>query len=206
MLERLAKRTTPKTVVDIGASNGQWSAMAKKVWPSAKFLLVEANPVFEDNLKAYCKLSGASYSLSLAGANSGLAACGFCEENPYQGVDLTENSSLVTVETIDKLLDDRGLPGPYLLKFDVHGHEIPILWGARETLKDTGAIVMEVYGWRQGHGSLRFWEMCSYLEGLGFGSSDLCEPLYRPYDGRLSQVDMAFERLSAPGMNTSRYE
>ena len=41
---------------------------------------------------------------------------------------------------------------------------------------------------------------------LGFLPSDLCEPLRRPLDGRLVQVDMLFEPEGAKFMDTARYK
>jgi len=35
--------------------------------------------------------------------------------------------------------------GPYLIKLDTHGVEIPILNGSAQTLKDTNVLVVEVY-------------------------------------------------------------
>ena len=208
MLERARTRVSPKTIIDIGASNGSWSLMAKPRWPSANYFLVEANPVFLPDLRAVCTSDQKfKHVLALAGASDGRARCQFNKENPFQGIDLGDlpNNEVVDAVTIDSQVREKKLAGPYLLKFDVHGHELAILQGAQATLLDTCAIIMEVYVWRQCVGSLRFWEMCSYLEYLGFRCTDLCEPLYRPYDGRLSQVDMLFERTDAPKMDSPRW-
>lgn len=208
LLTRARSRVSPRTIIDIGASNGSWSLMAESTWPDARYFLIEANPVFDSDLEVLCKRDARfDYVLGLAGAADGKARCQFNEENPFQGIALGSqpNGIFVDAVTVDAQVRVRRLPAPYLLKFDVHGHELAILQGAQTTLLDTCAVVMEVYGWRQCVGSLRFWEMCSYLEYLGFRCTDLCEPLYRPYDGRLSQVDMLFERSDAPGMDSPRW-
>jgi FkbM family methyltransferase len=208
LLARAKARVSPQTIIDVGASNGSWSLMARPHWPDAHYLLVEANPVFLPDLHTLCeKNQEFDHVSALAGASDGEAACQFNKENPFQGILLGDSpeGELVSAITIDSQVREKNLKGPYLLKFDVHGHELAILQGAQKTLLNTCAIIMEVYVWRQGVGSLRFWEMCSYLEYLGFRCADLCEPLYRPYDGRLSQVDMLFERIDAPGMDTSRW-
>lgn len=65
---------------------------------------------------------------------------------------------------------------------------------AGETLKSTGAIVAEVYTWSQGGNSMRAAELIPHIEREhGFLPSDLCEPLRRPLDGRLVQVDLLLE-------------
>lgn len=208
LLRRVKPRVSPRTIIDVGASNGSWSLMAQPFWPGARYFLIEANPVFVPDLETVCKDSRRfSYVSALAGASDGKAKCKFNKENPFQGVHLGDFSDSEQIDsvTVDSQVRERKLSGPFLLKLDVHGHELPILHGAQTTLLDTSAIVMEVYCWRQCVGSLRFWEMCSYLEYLGFGCTDFCEPLYRPLDGRLSQVDMLFERTDSPGMDTSRW-
>jgi FkbM family methyltransferase len=208
LLARLALRTTPRTIIDIGASDGRWSDMASTSWPDARYHLLEANPVFRPRLEEACRRRpGFSFTMALIGEEKSRVPCQFNLENPYQGIDLGDGpgSVLIDTTTVDAEVHDQDLPPPYLLKFDVHGHETAILEGCPSTLPETCAIVMEVYTWRQGVRSLRFWEMCSHLEKLGFLPTDVCEPLYRPYDGRLCQVDMLFERSDAPGMSTSRY-
>ena len=208
LLARARERVTPTTIIDIGASNGCWSLMAYPHWPKARYFLIEANPVFKSNLRAVCENNPAfDYVVALAGASDGMATCHFNKDNPFQGIVLGDSPDGEVVEstTVDNQVRKKNLAGPYLLKFDVHGHELAILQGAVTTLLNTCAVIMEVYGWRQCVGSLRFWEMCAYLEYLGFRCTDLCDPLYRPYDNRLSQVDMLFERTNAPGMNSSRW-
>jgi FkbM family methyltransferase len=208
LLARLALRTTPRTIIDIGASDGRWSEMALASWPNARYHLLEANPVFHQKLEETCRHHpNFSFTMALIGEGKSRTPCRFNLENPYQGVDITEGpgSTLIDTTTVDEEVRARDLTPPYLLKFDVHGHETAILEGCPSTLPGTCAIVMEVYTWRQGPRSLRFWDMCSHLEELGFLPSDVCEPLYRPYDDRLCQVDMLFERADATGMSTPRY-
>ena len=181
--------------------------MAKEIWPAADFLLIEANPVHQPALDLTCRRFGWSYELSMAGASDGEAAVSFHKDNPFQGIELGDCGSTVRVPTttIDRQARERKPRKPYLLKFDTHGAELPILQGAVSVLADTQAIIMECYGWRQGANSLRFWEMASYLEWVGFRPTDMADLLRRPYDNRLCQMDVLFERVTAPGMNSPRY-
>jgi len=208
MLARAAKRIKPAGIVDIGASDGRWAALARETWQDARLLCIEANPVHEPGLKAFCERTGSHYTLELAGAALGMTRVQFNQQDPFQGVDITHSAEgdHVLVTTVDEMVRESGLPGPYLLKFDTHGHEIAVLEGARVTLPNTTAIVMEVYSYPPCHGALRHWEMCRFLEDLGFLPTDICDPLWRPRDGRLHQVDMLFERYNAPGMNSGDYQ
>ena len=210
MLHRLATRFTPATIIDVGASDGQWSRMAHGVWPEAKLLLFEPNPVFKRAL-ADMVISGACVARAIACQHSdGFSTVRMNFEKPYQGVyDLGDEMHeagapevvTVPVATIDHEVEWRKLPGPYLIKLDTHGREHDILAGARETLKQAGALVIEVYTWSQGPSSMRMAELIPMIEmAHGFLPSDLCEPMRRPYDGRMVQCDMLFEPKTADGM------
>lgn len=208
MLRRLAARFTPATIIDVGASDGRWSRMAHEVWPEAKLALIEANPVFRPQLECFWNEHKKSYVwFDLAGERIGTARVRFAHDDPFQGVyPAGDEGAEVNVASIDFLTSPTLLPGPYLIKLDVHGREHEILSGARETLKHTGAIVAEVYTWSQGPNSMRAAELIPHIEREhGFLPSDLCEPLRRPLDGRLVQVDMLFEPRTAPLMDTARY-
>jgi FkbM family methyltransferase len=211
MLRRLVARFTPDTIIDVGASNGSWSRMAREVWPAANLLLFEPNPVYAEAL-AEMECSGAHIARALACAQStGEKVVRMSSDKPFQGVyepgdemHAAGAPEVVTVpmSTIDAEVARLGLPGPYLIKLDTHGREHDILAGAREALKQACALVIEVYTWSQGTTSMRMADLIPNIEREhGFLPSDLCEPLRRPYDGRMVQCDMLFEPKTAAGMN-----
>ena len=202
MLAHAAKRFTPATVIDVGASNGNWSSMARKVWPMSRFVLVEGNPLFSDSLDDFCKRDGNSeYMIALAGAVDGQTHAHFHNDQPYQGIDIVhaQDEPIAQVRALDGLLGR--VPGPYFLKLDVHGHEAMIFDGARELLQSTAAIAVEAYFWQPAAHAPLFHELVGILARYGFRPTDLCDPLYRPSDDRCSQIDMLFERCDAAGMS-----
>lgn len=92
-----------------------------------------------------------------------------------------------------------------MLKFDTHGFEVPILKGAARTLQDTRYIVMEVYNYRHVEGTLLFYEMCALLDGMGFRCFNMADPLQRPLDGCLWQMDFFFARKDDGCFRESRF-
>lgn len=196
------------TVIDVGASDGAWSQRLLPFFPSQSYLLIEANPVHEPGLRAFtAQHANAAYALAAAGAEEGTLK--FRADQPLGGAASTEaHEGWVTVPatTIDAEIQRRALPGPYLIKFDTHGYEIPILDGAAETLAQTSLIVMEMYNFRISDTSLTFWDMCRELEARGFRPIDLIAPMFRPYDRALWQFDLFFARADWPGFATSRYD
>jgi FkbM family methyltransferase len=186
-----------KTVVDIGASDGSWSTMLMRHFPACRYLLVEAQPVHEPALREYCKRHpNGQYVLAAAGENEGHIH--FDASDAFGGVASYEPSGVsdirVPVVTVDAEVKARGLEGPYLLKLDTHGFEVPILKGAARTLASTEVIVMECYNYRIAPECLTFDEMCRYLGEWGFRCIDLVDPMYRPYDDSFWQMDLVFVR------------
>lgn len=199
---------TFRTVVDVGASDGSWSTLLMRHFPDCQYLLVEAQPVHESALRSYCaRHSNAQFVLAAAGASEGRIH--FDASDPFGGLASYEPSGAndieVPVVTVDAELRARRLEGPYLLKFDTHGFEIPILKGAAETLAHTEVIVMECYNFRIAPESLTFDEMCRYLGERGFRCIDLADPLYRPYDDSLWQMDVVFVRVNRPEFAYQQY-
>jgi len=204
-----ARKHAFNTVIDIGASNGSWSDQLMRYFPRCQYLLVEAQPVHEPALRDYCaRHPTAQYVLAAAGERAGQV---FFEvsDDPFGGqASLTPPSSAYTqlpVVTIDDELAARKLPGPYLLKFDTHGFELPILKGAAETLAQTDVIVMECYNFRISPECLTFPEMCAYLGERGFRCIDLVEPMHRPHDDSFWQMDLVFVRDSRLEFSYQRY-
>lgn len=72
-LERIVSRGLDiATVIDIGASNGMWSAAAMPVLPKADYLLVEAQEGHRKSLDAYVAANpNAQYVLAAAGDSDG---------------------------------------------------------------------------------------------------------------------------------------
>lgn len=212
-LEAAMRRTirrgiTVKTVIDIGASNGQWSAGVEPFFPDANFLLIEAQDVHKPALEAYVRQHPkAQYVLKAAGEHEGMVM--FNAEDPFAGQAVSGDTDQVAIEvamtSIDAEVTSRGLDGPYLLKFDVHGYETPILSGATDTLKNCELIVMECYNFMIGDQAMLFPDMCRHLDSLGFRVIDFSEPLWRPQDEALWQFDLFFVPKSRREFSINSY-
>ena len=209
-LRAIARRGhTIDTVIDIGASDGRWSSDLMRYYPSSRYLLIEAQPVHEAALRAYCTAHpNAQFVLAAAGEKSGRAY--FDASDPFGGKAAYERSATATLEvpmiSVDDAVAAGGLRGPFLLKFDTHGFEFPILNGATKTLQETEVIVMECYNFRIAPECLTFDEMCQHLRRIGFRCIDVADPLYRPTDDSLWQMDLVFIRESRPEFANASYD
>ena len=197
-----------RNIIDIGASNGVWSVSAMKIFPDANCLAVEPlkerlpdlrgikknNEKFDFELCAVGDSTVESVEINVSEDLDGSAIGGF-------GGTLRR----VTQKAIDHIASERGLEGPFLLKFDTHGYELPILEGATETLKNTNIIVMEVYNYHITKSSLLFHEMCQHMAAIGFRCYDMADPMLRIYDKSFWQMDIFFCRNDAELFNHDGY-
>ncbi len=203
-----ARKHAFNTVIDIGASNGSWSDALMRYFPSCQYLLIEAQPVHEQALREYCaRHENAQFVLAAAGEQAGHIF--FDASEPFSGQASYTRTSAANIQlpvtTVDAEVGARKLNAPYLLKFDTHGFELPILKGAVDTLVKTDVIVMECYNFRIAPECLTFHEMCRYLSELGFRCIDLVDPMHRPYDDAFWQMDLVFVRQTRPEFSYQQY-
>lgn len=198
-----------RTVIDIGASDGRWSIQARRRFPDATFLMVEARREHEAALiRAKDKCPRFDYVICAAGDTEGQIY--FDATDLFGGLashtPTDKNCVAVPVNTIDKMVERAGLHAPFLLKLDTHGFEAPIFEGARQTLARTNLIVVEAYNFEIASGCFRFHEMCAYLEARGFRCVDFCDPMFRDRDGALWQMDLFFIRSDRPEFRSNQFE
>jgi len=197
------------TIIDIGASDGRWSEDAMEFFPKAQYLLIEAQGFHEANLQAFTSQhTNAKYVLAAAGDTLGKIY--FDAGDPFGGqashTPFAINNVELPVTTLDAEVSKNQLSGPFLIKFDTHGFELPILKGAQESLRQTEVIIMECYAQRLMPDSLTFSEICQQLDFLGFRCIDVVDPVWRSYDDSFWQMDLVFVRKERPEFAYTAYE
>lgn len=209
-LQRLARRVDVRSVVDVGASDGRWALSAMKHFPDARYLLVEAQEAAHGEALRRLALREARVEVALAAAGAREGTAIFDASTPLGGAVRSAVGSgkdvVVPMTTIDAEVERRGLEAPFLVKLDTHGHEVPILEGARRTLRAASLLVVEAYNFDIGGGALRFPQMCRYLEERGFRCADLADPMWRPGDEFLWQMDLFFVPGARPEFAFNDYE
>jgi FkbM family methyltransferase len=197
------------TVIDVGASDGRWTRQMMRYYPSARFLLVEAQQAihgaklreFEaERTNVICEICAAGNRQGEINFDAGDPLGGQASSTPYAG-----NNVVVPMETVDGLVRIHGLDGPFLLKLDTHGFEVPIFEGAVDTLANCAMLIVEAYNFKLCPGCLRFHELCAYLEDRGFRCVDLFDVLVRPRDQAFWQMDMVFIPASEPVFQVSEF-
>tara|TARA_B110000091_G_C13808248_1_gene473597 strand:- start:1243 stop:1995 length:753 start_codon:yes stop_codon:yes gene_type:complete len=183
------------TVIDVGASDGRWSKMCMNIIPEAKYLLVEAQEDHKEGLINFKESNeNVAYIIAAAGKENGTIY--FDNTGLFGGIASTEkfekNCIEVPMINLDSEIESRELEGPYLLKLDTHGFEVPILEGAKELIKNAALIIIETYNYKLTDDSLKYHEMCSYMEKLGFSSIEMVDFMQRKYDDSFWQMDTFF--------------
>ena len=186
-------------IVDIGASNGQWTRECQTIWPAANYFMVDplaenktALAVLKQRNSRLDYFSGALSSapgemeLLTHGDQSSFHASEFSGPQPIK--------TLVPVETLDQLVSDGRLKMPDLIKMDVQGHELEVFRGATKSLESCTVILVET-NIQQSYENIPFLhEISTFLGDFGFRFFDFCTYVQRPFDMRLTQMDVVFAK------------
>lgn len=193
-IELLSQVVSPATVIDVGVASG--TPDLYRYFPGVRYLLVEANPVFQPELVALETELNAVVETVFCGADSGTAELNLFSDprkssalSPYRNLRQLKQIA-VPVAKLDDLLDKHNLPGPYLLKVDVEGAELGVLHGARESLKDTVAIVAEVSVLPGFEGGPEMAEIVAALAEHDFSVFDIVAGVIQPESKFLAKVDL----------------
>jgi len=198
------KRTNffPETCIDVGAADGTKSIY--QAFPDALHIVFEPLPDFlpqlEETMKPYrrqihrCALMEAPSAKKLARVE-GLYGSSMMHSRREDAPGVVE----VEVATLDEKMKGVDLSGPVLLKTDCQGADLFVLKGGRETLKQTDIVIVESSFFRfWGAHHPDFYDIVTFMKEQGFVVYDLLEGNFRPSDGALGQVDVAFAKENGP--------
>jgi FkbM family methyltransferase len=190
---------TPASVIDVGASVGSFTMQCHRVFPDSKYLLIE--PLEENRAlldQVTKRIPNAEYVLAVATSEPGEVTLNVHSDLVGSSLYLEKETGLdgvprnVPAVTLDDLCRDRSVPGPYLIKIDVQGAELDVLSGAREVLDRTEYVILEVSLFQFAKGGPQLYDVVTFMKSHGFVAYDILGWHYRPLDGALAQMDMAF--------------
>lgn len=171
-------------IIDIGANNGEWAKMIKRVYPQAFVLCLEANKqcaskLIEKNLDyEICLLGNENkFDVPYYSNNNSVDCTGnslFREVTEHYN---NENCTILYLEmkTLDNCLINKNIDKIDLLKIDVQGAELLILQGAIDTLKITEFILLEVSILKYNDGAPLFADVIKFMDANNFNVFDIME-------------------------------
>lgn len=207
-LQEIAKRGfQPKTILDIGAFEGKWTALVAEIWPQAHFIMVEPNIAKKDLLENQVRGVDAEIHFCLLGAEDGKTVpFAFMEAGSSvleERSDVPRKIVELPLTRLDTLLDCRS--DIDLMKVDAQGYELEILKGASNALKGTKAVILEVALIEINRGAPLMHEVIRFMHEIGFISYEVLEFHRRPLDRALNQIDIFFVREDSPLIQDKRH-
>lgn len=198
---RLRKKGfVPASVIDVGAYQGEWTRLVRRVFPNVAVLMVEAQQSKRPFLDNVCEeLPKVRYEQALLGRTGGQRVRFF--EMETGSSMFPENSNIarsereLTTVTLDEIAG--GVQSPVLLKIDVQGAELEVLEGAPQTLAAAEVVQLEVALLPYNEGAPDLLEVLNYMSRADFVPFDI-SGMTRPNGVDLAQVDLLFTRSSSP--------
>jgi FkbM family methyltransferase len=193
------------TVLDVGASRGQFALFALGRFPGAKLLCFE--PLPDARAKAQKVLAGHDVELygvalgssrremtlhvSASDDSSSLLPIGQRQVAAFPGTHETHTIN-VPVDVLCSYVDE-GVARPCLLKIDVQGVELDVLRGAGASLSHIDEVLVEVSFVELYTGQALASDVICYLAERGLRLTDI-HGVVRAADGTALQADLLFGR------------
>jgi FkbM family methyltransferase len=201
-------RSDVATIVDVGASRGQFALFAAQRWPQARLICFEPLPQSRELLERVLPSGRAEIRPMALGRDPGelelhvsarddsssLLPIGETQTANFPG---TQEASRLTVPVgvlSEQITAD--LARPMLLKIDVQGFELEVLEGAGDALDLVDEIFVECSFVELYTGQALAGEVVAHLHGRGFRLAGV-HGMARGADGTSLQADFLFRRDGA---------
>lgn len=197
----------PRVLVDGGACKGEWTMLARAVFPEARVLMIEPQRRHREALeRVVAAMPGTTYAPALIGPEERASVDFFVLDDAGGGTgssvleeqsDVPRHVEQVPMTTLDRVIESSGFEAPQLIKLDVQGYELEVLSGARLALTKADFVLLEVSAWPYNAGSPLIANVLEWMKARGFRTYDVWGVSRRP-DGRLVQMDLLFIRETHP--------
>lgn len=202
------RRSNIRTIIDIGAHEGEFGSAMRAILPGAQIYAFEPLPECCSRLRGKFKASRTFRAFEVAlGENSGKTE--FWRSRSSKSSSVLPMASLhrttfpwtaeaartiVEMRTLDSFLGDMRLSARTLMKIDVQGYEDRVLRGGMQTLQQIDYLLIEVSFQPLYHGQASFRDISDLLTSRGFSYAGNMEQLCSPRDGAILQADAFFLR------------
>jgi FkbM family methyltransferase len=195
-----------KTVLDIGASNGDFLRRVRPVLPEAFIHCFEPLPELFAQLQKSVSTDPRARAWNLALGDTDGAGVMHKSDGIFLSslLPMTEETLRVfpdathwtpqdvTVSTLDKWAEPQQLEPPILIKMDVQGYEAHVIRGGRATIQKAQVLLLEVSFVELYAGQCLFDELYDAVRELGYRCVGMTYPLCDRKSGRTLQTDALF--------------
>jgi FkbM family methyltransferase len=202
----------PDFVIDVGASVGVWSFVASKIFPEARYFLVD--PLmrrYDPSARKYFLARIPNHDVLEVALSDRPGSATFRISEDLWGSSLLDPADFrayeaadVEVKTLDQIAREKSIRGRGILKLDVQCAEHLVLEGGKDLLPQVDAIAAELSLVRYDPGARVFLEMLQLLDQLGFRYYDETGGWRSPVDGTQLQKEVLFVRRNILVPETSR--
>lgn len=181
-LRLLARRLgiNAKTLIDVGVGYG--TPELYEAFKSTRIILIEPLLVYRNTILEIQDKYDATWINSAAGSKNGNVEIIIDNQYPERSSihikDLASGSidikkHIVPIRTIDSIIIENKLEGPYIIKIDTEGHELEVIEGAMKCLSDCDMLIAEVSVATRYRNGYRFSEMIAKMANEGFELMDI---------------------------------
>ena len=195
-----------KTILDIGANEGQFADKMHSLFPETMIYSFEPIPEafdqLEKNFKDIEQIKGFNLALGDAAGeitfnkNESTASSSFLEmtDTHTESFDFAVKTSPITVkvETLDNVMSREKTDLPMLIKIDVQGFEEKVIKGGMDTIRMADMVICEVSFTELYKGQLLFDDTYQLFKNMGFSYAGSIEQLRSPDTNRILQADAIF--------------
>lgn len=209
-VEVLLRQRRFRTVLDIGADVGNFSAKARRALPQAQIYGFEPLPDSFHQLQERFR-GDSSFTAFQTAIGDKTGEINFFQDDfavassalPHSGTSKKTFSQVgrtlkiqVPIHTLDGWAQDNPLVGPVLMKLDVQGYEKPVILGGSQVMKNLDAIIVEVCFLELYQGQALFCDIHTLLTDLGFSLLGIHEEAPHRVTGLSMYADAYYRRLS----------
>ncbi|MBI5134446.1 MAG: FkbM family methyltransferase [Candidatus Taylorbacteria bacterium] len=195
-----------KTVIDIGANNGQFALDIRSRLPGARIISFEPLSDCYEELQAKMAGDGGFQALNLAlgdvkgdveihrsafSPSSSLLPMADLHKKMYPKSVETRKEK-IQVERLDDVIRNIAVEGPLLVKLDVQGYEDKVIAGGKETLSLANMILIETSFKTLYEGQPLYKDIYALLASLGFSYYGNNGQHWDPKTGELVYEDSIF--------------
>lgn len=196
-----------KTIIDIGANEGQFAQKMRLFFPKARIISFEPIPKVYNILTskfrgdklftAICAGVGNANEerdlfINIDSAASSLLKMGTADS---EFADLKETEAIkIKIQRLDDSFDLSSLARPIFIKMDVQGYEDKVIEGGIQTILCADIILTEVSYYQLYENQKLFHDIYSTLIKLGFSFKGNYEQLYSPVNKTILQADAIFTK------------